>query len=95
MHLYLKLGLISTISVIIAGVVIKVIHYPSYSTVCKRLLLFEITQGQAFDQLIKNGERRVPAGHNSLWYACNNSLYKDAVADPNNPYYKPKNVQKD
>ena len=87
MKTYLKIGFISCLAVIIAGVVIKVIHYPSYSTVCKRLLLFEITQEQAVDQLIKNGEKRVPVGHNSIWYACNNSLYKDAVADPNNPYF--------
>ncbi len=95
MHLYLKRGLISTIAVIIAGVVIKVIHYPSYTTVCKRLLLFEITQEQAIDQLFKNGEKRVPVGHNSIWYACTDRIYAEAAADPNNPYYKPKNVQED
>ena len=71
MKTYLKIGFISCLAVIIAGVVIKVIHYPSYSTVCKRLLLFEITQGQAFEQLIKNGERRVPAegiGFRHCWW---------------------------
>ena len=92
MKTYLKIGFISCLAVIIAGVVIKVIHYPSYSTVCKRLLLFEITEGQAFDQLIKNGESRVPAGHNRLWYACTDRIYAEAVADPNNPY-NPKNLQ--
>ena len=92
MNINLKRSLTSTIAVIIAGVVIKVIHYPSYTTVCKRLLLFEITQGQAFEQLIKNGESRVPAGHNSLWYACTDRIYAEAEADPNNPY-NPKNLQ--
>jgi len=69
MNINLKRGLISTITVIIAGVTIKVIYYPSYSTVCKRILTFQITEGQAVDQLHKNGEGSVPVGHNSLCYA--------------------------
>ena len=92
MKTYLKIGFISCLAVIIAGTIIKVIYYPSYSTVCKRLLLFEMTESQAVDQLHKNGESRVPAGHNSLWYACNDRLYAEALADPNNPYNS-KNVQ--
>ena len=94
MHPYLKFGLMSCILLTATGLTLSR-RSPSYSTVCKRLLLFEITQGQAFDQLIKNGERRVPAGHNSLWYACTDRIYAEAEADPNNPYYKPKNVQED
>ena len=78
MNIHLKRGLISFSAVIIAGLIIKVIYYPSYSTVCKRLLLYEITEKQAFEQLIKNGERRVPAGFGSLWYACNYRLKREA-----------------
>ena len=91
MHPYLKFGLMFCILLTATGLTLSR-RSPSYSTVCKRLLLFEITEGQAFEQLIKNGESRVPAGHNSLWYACTDRIYAEAEADPNNPY-NPKNLQ--
>ena len=76
MNINLKRGIISTIAVIIAGVVIKVIHYPSYSTVCKRLLLYEITERHAASLLIRSGHSRVPGGYGSLRRSCIGLLQK-------------------